>query len=70
MKLLIQDLDVTVINAATGEVLRELTIDLGKDYRATGNPRDRPEKRNSSNLHCRFELFLRLATSHGRADRI
>ncbi|GAB3296495.1 hypothetical protein [Pseudoclavibacter terrae] len=41
MKLLIQDLGVTVINAATREVLRELTIDLGQDYRATGNPKGR-----------------------------
>jgi hypothetical protein len=30
--LLIQDLDVRVINAITGELLRELTIDLSKDY--------------------------------------
>ncbi|WP_181059614.1 hypothetical protein [Pseudoclavibacter sp. AY1H1] len=39
MKLLIQDLGVTVINAAAGEVLRELTIDLGKAYQATDNPK-------------------------------
>ena len=32
VKLLIQDLDVTVINAATGELLRELTIDTNRDY--------------------------------------
>jgi transposase InsO family protein len=30
--LLIQDLDVRVVNAVTGELLRELTIDLNKDY--------------------------------------
>ncbi|MGN6299784.1 MAG: IS481 family transposase, partial [Angustibacter sp.] len=30
--LLIQDLDVRVINAITGELLRELTIDTSKDY--------------------------------------
>jgi len=30
--LLIQDLDVRVINAITGELLRELIIDPGKDY--------------------------------------
>ncbi|WP_341954951.1 IS481 family transposase [Salinibacterium sp. TMP30] len=34
--LLIQELDVTVINAATGEILRELTIDLNRDYQAAG----------------------------------
>ena len=30
--LLIQDLDVRVVNAITGELLRELTIDPSKDY--------------------------------------
>ena len=30
--LLIQDLDVRVINAITGEVIRELTIDPDRDY--------------------------------------
>ena len=30
--LLIQDLDVRVINAITGELLRELTIDTTKNY--------------------------------------
>ena len=30
--LLIQDLDVRVVNAVTGELLRELTIDTSKDY--------------------------------------
>ena len=30
--LLVQDLDVRIINAVTGEVLRELTIDPTKNY--------------------------------------
>jgi hypothetical protein len=30
--LLVQDLDVRVVHAITGEVLRELTIDPDKDY--------------------------------------
>ncbi len=30
--LLVQDLHVGVVNATTGELLRELTIDLDKDY--------------------------------------
>jgi transposase InsO family protein len=37
--MLVQDLDVRVINAATGELLRELTIDPARDYQPTGNPR-------------------------------
>lgn len=36
--LLIQDLDVRIIDAATGEILRELTIDPAKDYQGTGRP--------------------------------
>jgi hypothetical protein len=30
--LLIQDLDVRIVNAITGELLRELTIDTNRDY--------------------------------------
>ena len=41
--LLIQDLHIRVINAATGELLRELTLDLTRNYQPTGKPR-RPTK--------------------------
>jgi transposase InsO family protein len=34
--LLIQDLDVRIVNAVTGELLRELTIDTSKDYQPRG----------------------------------
>lgn len=37
--LLVQDLEVRIIDAATGELLRELTIDPTRDYQATGRPR-------------------------------
>lgn len=37
--MLVQDQDVRIINAATGEVLREFTIDPNRDYQPTGNPR-------------------------------
>ena len=36
--MLVQDLHVRVINAATGELLRELTIDPTRDYQPTGDP--------------------------------
>jgi hypothetical protein len=36
--LLIQDLHVTVVNAATGEILRDLLIDPNRDYHGTGRP--------------------------------
>ena len=36
--LLIQDLDIRILNAATGELLRELTLDPTRDYQPTGRP--------------------------------
>jgi transposase InsO family protein len=37
--LLVQDLHVRVVDAATGELLRELNLDPSKDYQPTGKPR-------------------------------
>jgi transposase InsO family protein len=37
--LLVQDLDIRVVNAATGELLRELTLDPTRDYQPTGAPK-------------------------------
>ncbi|SEO72555.1 integrase core domain-containing protein, partial [Trujillonella endophytica] len=36
--LLVQDLDIRVIDAATGELLRELVLDPSRDYQPTGRP--------------------------------
>jgi transposase InsO family protein len=36
--LLVQDLAVRIVNAATGEILRELIIDPARDYHGTGRP--------------------------------
>jgi hypothetical protein len=41
--LLVQDLHVRIINAATGELLRDLTLDPDRNYQPTGKPR-RPPK--------------------------
>jgi hypothetical protein len=42
--LLIRDLDIRIIDAATGELLRQLTLDTSLDYQPTGlSPR--PAKR-------------------------
>jgi transposase InsO family protein len=43
--LLVQDLAVRVVHAATGELLRELTIDPRRDYQPTGRPPG-PTKKN------------------------
>ena len=42
--MLIQDLHVRVINAATGELLRDLTLDPTRNYQPTGKPR-RPKRK-------------------------
>ena len=38
VRLLVQDLDITIINATTGEILRELALDPTRDYQPTGRP--------------------------------
>jgi transposase InsO family protein len=40
--MLIQDLHVRIINAATGELLRDLTLDPSRNYQPTGKPRRPP----------------------------
>jgi transposase InsO family protein len=42
--LLVQDLDIRVINADTGELLRELVLNPDKRYQATGKPPGWPKK--------------------------
>jgi transposase InsO family protein len=37
--LLVQDLDIRVVNAATGELLRDLILDPSRDYQPTGAPK-------------------------------
>ena len=36
--LLVQDLDIRVVHAATGELLRALTLDTSRYYQPTGRP--------------------------------
>jgi hypothetical protein len=44
---LVDDLHVRIINATTGELLRDLTIDTKRDYQPTGAPKGptRPKTR-------------------------
>jgi transposase InsO family protein len=42
--LLVQDLHIRIIDAATGELLRELTLDPARNYQPTGKPR-RPKQK-------------------------
>jgi transposase InsO family protein len=43
--MLVRDLHVTVLDAATGEVIRELTIDPTRDYQPRNVPTGRPRKK-------------------------
>ena len=42
---LVQDLDIRIINAATGEPLRQLTLDPTRDYQPRRTPTGRPKKK-------------------------
>ena len=43
--MLIHDLDIRIINAATGQLIRKLTLDPTKDYQPRGVPCGRPRKK-------------------------
>ncbi len=47
--LLVQDLDIRVINAGTGELIRKLVLNPDKNYQPTGRPSGWP-KRNTAPL--------------------
>ena len=53
--ILVQDLNITIINAATGELLRQLTLDPTKDYQPTGAPKG--PKRKKLEPNCRFSAI-------------
>ena len=66
--MLVQDLNIRVINAATGELLRELTLDPTRDYQPTGShPKDPPENENTRTYNRRSGCCRCPETSHGRA---
>jgi hypothetical protein len=57
--LLVQDLHIRVINATTGELLRELVLDPNRDYQPTGAPKGptrKPLKRQQLDLHLQAQL--------------
>ena len=43
--ILVQDLNITIINAVTGELLRQLTLDPTTDYQPTGAPKGPKRKK-------------------------
>jgi hypothetical protein len=54
--LLVHDLHVRVVDAATGELLRELVVDPTKDYQPTGAPKGPPETEPARTHDRRFGL--------------
>jgi hypothetical protein len=54
--LLIQDLHIRVIDAATGELLRELTLDPPRDYQPTGQPSG--PKKETPRTRCKVRGVL------------
>src|SRR5262245_9590 len=58
--LLVQDLHIRVIDAATGELLRELVLDPGRDYQPTGAPKGptrQPRKQTTPNPSSGFRVI-------------
>ena len=58
--LLVQDLHIRIIGAATGELLRELTLDPACNYQPTGKPRRPPKQSpltNNPNPCCGFGVI-------------
>jgi Integrase core domain len=49
--MLVRDLDIRVINAATGELLRELTLDPSRNYQPTGRPPGPPPRTPRQSRH-------------------
>ena len=57
--LLVQDLQIRVVNAATGELLRDLILDPTRDYQPTGAPKGparRPQNEQQPNLRSQVQL--------------
>ena len=55
---LVHDLDIRIINAATGELLRELTLDPTKRYQGTGRPPGPTRETTNARTH---DTWVRLS---------
>jgi hypothetical protein len=67
--ILVQDLHITIVNAATGELLRQLTLRSHQGLPAHLRPQG-PQTEQALNRIAGSELFRCLETSHGRADTV
>ncbi|WP_202867848.1 integrase core domain-containing protein [Kribbella pittospori] len=64
--LLIHDLQTRVVDAATGELLRDLVLDPSRDYQPTGKPPRPTPKETGEPTNRGFTCPGCLETSHGR----
>ena len=62
--LLIADLDVRVIHATTGEILRHLTIDPNRRYHGTGRPPGPPPTTTTTARHLMRDRAVRDVLRH------
>ena len=74
--LLVQDLHIRVINAGTGELIRELTLNPGKSYQPTGKPSGWPKKTPRplrgfavSSMSCDITVWQVLGSNQRRLSR-
>ena len=58
--LLVQDLQIRVVNAATGELLRDLILNPNTDYQPTGAPKG-PTRRPRNEQHPNLQPQVRLS---------
>ena len=58
--LIVQDLAIRVVNAATGELLRELILEPSRDYQPTGAPKG-PARRPSNERHPNLQMQVRVS---------
>jgi hypothetical protein len=56
--MLVRDLHVRIINAATGELLRQLTLDRGRNYQLAGPTPGTPRKGRTPNPDVGSGSFL------------
>lgn len=68
IKLLVQDTHVIIVNATTGELLRELTLDPNRTYHGTGRPPG-PTTTKGRTHKCRSGPFGCRATTHHGTHR-
>ena len=62
--LLVQDLDIRIIDAATGELLRELVLDPTRDYQPTGRPPGPTPKMTDARTHDSWVRAVRDVLRH------